>query len=280
MFDPFRAFERALIVTGYKNVQSVWVPRLCPTGISGQTCQPDGSGCSLHNYRIAVDIDPYAYGNPHFKKAFGDGWDFDDCKVTRPQVEAVEQIRNAQGEQMFRWLGWSIGDTMHFESQVPPARTTVNWDTVPGTGIGVGDMAFLPLVYGMGFNPAPADSPLAGQNSADRAQDVIFLQNWLHRMGGEYTADPPSNIDGKYGNFTVAQVAKYVGGSGKAVTGWGLDNLIVNVCVKEALRALGPVASGGMTVEEADARYQAINTVPPHGHKYAAIQHPHTATVT
>lgn len=136
-YDGMLALEAALVATGYRDVKSVWIPRECPTGISGKTCQADGTSCSLHNYGIAVDIDPFGYGNPHFFKKFGDGWDFDDCKLTEDQVLAVEDIENKWGEQYFRWLGWPIGDTMHFELQVPPDRTEVNWLSTPG-----GAMAF------------------------------------------------------------------------------------------------------------------------------------------
>lgn len=144
MVGPFQALERALVATDYTDVRSVWIPRECPAGIGGATCQPDGSGCTLHNYKIAVDIDPFAQGNPHFEKPYGSGWDFDDCKITRRQVDAVEAIRNVHGEQVFRWLGWLIGDTMHFEPQVKPSRTEIDWDTVaqPTTG---GSMPALPI---------------------------------------------------------------------------------------------------------------------------------------
>jgi hypothetical protein len=138
-YDGFIAAERALLANGYSGVKSIWVPRNCPTGISGNTCKADGTSCSLHNYGIAFDIDPFGYGNPHFYAAFGKytnelgrAWDFNDCKLTRPQVEAVEKIKNTSGDQYFRWLGWVNGDTMHFELQVPPTKTAVDWTTVPG----------------------------------------------------------------------------------------------------------------------------------------------------
>jgi hypothetical protein len=132
MYDGFMALEMALKTTGYEEVRSVWVPRNCPTGIAGADCEKDGDGCTLHNYGVAVDIDPFGYGNPHFLKPFNDDWDFSDCKITRAQVLAVESIKNTQGEQFFRWLGWAIGDTMHFEGQVRPTRCEVDWETVAG----------------------------------------------------------------------------------------------------------------------------------------------------
>ncbi len=131
MVEPFRALEQTLLANGYGQPTVVGVARSCPQGIGGKDCQPSGFNCSLHNYRVAVDIDWFAHGNPHFYKRFGDGWDFSDCKLTRAQVEAVEDIRSTNGKQLFRWLGWLIGDTMHFEVQVPPGETAVDWSTVP-----------------------------------------------------------------------------------------------------------------------------------------------------
>lgn len=131
-YAPLKAAEQALVNTGYVNVKSIWVPRKCPLGIAGKPCQTDGTNCSLHNYGVAFDIDPFKFGNPHFYKKYGNGWDFSDCKITEEQVRAVEAIKNTYGEQMFRWLGWLIGDTMHFELQVPPNRCKVDWSTVPG----------------------------------------------------------------------------------------------------------------------------------------------------
>lgn len=184
-YDGFKALESALVANGYRNTASVWIPRDCSTGIGGKPCQSDGTNCSLHNYGVAVDIDPYAHGNPHFLKAFGDGWDFTDCKITRPQVTAVEAIRNTTGEQYFRWLGWAIGDTMHFELQVPPSRTEVNWSTVPGT--------------------PPAPDPggnfdmLQPCKKGDTGLHVEALQVMLTSAGF-----PPGEIDGVYGDATSA----------------------------------------------------------------------------
>ena len=123
--DIWRAFETALYDHGYRDVRVVGSYRRCPRGIAGRTCQENGSWCSLHNYCLAVDLDPRSYGNPHFRRRYGNGWDFNDCKLTEQQVRAVEAIRTTSGAQAIRWLGWSIGDTMHFQINVPPTDTTV-----------------------------------------------------------------------------------------------------------------------------------------------------------
>jgi len=141
MVEPFQALSQALVSTGYKNALRVEVPRNCSRGIEkGKPCQPDGTDCSLHNYGVAVDIDP---PNPPTKEVrdgsanplYGEKghFEFGDIKLTKVQVEAVLAIRTAAGKPLFKWLGDSrIKDTMHFEVKVPPDATAVDWDTVEG----------------------------------------------------------------------------------------------------------------------------------------------------
>lgn len=217
--DAFKAFEQALTNTGYTNVRSVWIPRPCPLGIGGKTCYPSGAGCSLHNYEIAVDLDPWGYGNPHFYAAYGDGWNFDDIKLTREQVEAVEGIRNVDGERMFRWLGWLIGDTMHFELQVRPTRVEVDWSTVPTTTKDV--TAMLPLKQGDG-----------GEGREDRRSDVAWFQAMLNKLGAGLRSD------GIYGPKTSEAVARYLPDSnnptGTAIFGNRADDLFWKVARRAA----------------------------------------------
>ncbi len=194
MYEAFKAQESALVATGYRNVNSIWIPRNCPTGIGGKTCQSDGTNCSLHNYKVADDIDPFGHGNPYFRKKFGDGWDFDNCKFTRLQVEAVENIMNTAGDPLFRWLGWLIGDTMHYEGQRPPTQCTVDWKTVAGGGTGNGDGMF--AVRG------------------DKGPTVEYWQRRLVRLGEDLTfpGGPPHGIDGSYGGKTSTGVKNQVPG--------------------------------------------------------------------
>lgn len=171
----FVALERALGAAGYSNVRSVWIPRACPTGIAGKTCRADGTNCSLHNYGIAVDVDPFGYGNPHFQKPYGNGWNFEDCKLTGAQVDAAEAIRNTSGEQYFRWLGWAIGDTMHFELQVPPSRTAVDWNTVPG---GMESIMLYGYDIGKMGEPSAPEDPRAGVLQAFLVRQGFDLGTW------------------------------------------------------------------------------------------------------
>lgn len=121
----FRALQLALEATNYLPL-SVWVERLCSQGgIGGKPCQPDGTGCSLHNYRVAVDIDPKQ--NP---QSTGDPF---AGRFKPHHIAAVERIRNVHGEQVWAWGGrWGLPDRMHFQINVPPDRTAIDWRTVQG----------------------------------------------------------------------------------------------------------------------------------------------------
>ncbi len=140
MVEPFQALSRALVSTGYKDAFDVWVPRKCQIGIKGKRCKPDGTDCSLHNYGVAVDIDPPTPANKVVRNGTANPvywqeghWEFGDIKLTQIQVQAVLAIQTVGGQQLFKWLGDSrINDTMHFEVQVPPKSTAVDWGTVAG----------------------------------------------------------------------------------------------------------------------------------------------------
>jgi LysM repeat protein len=140
MLEPWEAFSQTLTNTGYRAAFDVWVPRKCPIGIGGKRCREDGTDCSLHNYGVAVDVDPplpadKVVRNGSANPIYGSEghWRFGDIKLTAEQVAAVRAIRSTGGSQVFDWLGdSSINDTMHFEVQVPPTATRVDWHTVPG----------------------------------------------------------------------------------------------------------------------------------------------------
>lgn len=131
--DIWRAVEIVLLATGYGKATIVGSIRQCPFGIGGRKCEPSGKNCSLHNYCLALDIDPFAAGNPHFKRPWPT-WSWSKTKFTKRQVQAVEKIRMMDGLTAVRWLGWAIGDTMHWEIDIPPASAAsgVDWSTVQG----------------------------------------------------------------------------------------------------------------------------------------------------
>lgn len=208
--EAYKALGAVLTAKGY-DPEVIGSHRWCPTGISGRDCQPDGDNCSLHNYSLALDFDPFGKGNPHFQKSYGNGWNFSDCKFTRDQVEAVEAIRTNSGVQAFRWLGWAIGDTMHFEITCAPAdlATGINWNTVTGNGTQNGGQTdnMLPLAYGMGYESAPSDAEdvSPGSNQEHKMEDVRALQDMLNHLGAGL------ELDGLYGPATVAAVKEHTG---------------------------------------------------------------------
>ncbi len=135
--DAVTALERGHIGAGYLPAADGFIgsKRWCPSGLAGKECQPSGSGCSLHNYILAFDIE-YNY-NIYIRtrvtpEDFDEEWFPAVCKYTLEQVRAIEGIHNTQGEQIWRWLGWGIGDFMHWQINVPENNLQVDWNTVPG----------------------------------------------------------------------------------------------------------------------------------------------------
>lgn len=99
-------------------------------GIGGASCTCSNSrSCSLHGHGIAIDIDPAL--NPFIRTST---FSWDDTAYTPQQVALIEGICNTDGDQLWFWGGrWnSIKDYMHWETNVDPASTEVDWDTVRG----------------------------------------------------------------------------------------------------------------------------------------------------
>lgn len=138
--DAVSALEQGHLGSGYLPENDGWISskRWCPWGIAGAICSPSGSGCSLHNYCAAYDIE---YNYNKYIRARITPEDFDEewftwiCKYTLDQVYAIEGIKNIYGEQIWKWLGWAIGDTMHWQINVPPERMQVDWNTVPDMAV-------------------------------------------------------------------------------------------------------------------------------------------------
>jgi hypothetical protein len=106
-----------------------------PMGPTGSYhCRKIGgsSKWSLHAYAVAIDWDygenPYLRGTK-IKPGFKSDYRF---TLTENQINAVEAIKNEDGNSIWRWLGWTIGDTMHFSVDVPPDKCQpVSEDTMP-----------------------------------------------------------------------------------------------------------------------------------------------------
>jgi len=109
------ALSAAIMSNGYRTPMG-------PTG--SYACRSIGGSntTSLHSYAVAIDWDygknPYLRGTK-IKPGFKSDYRFD---LTENQVNAVENIKNTDGDSIWRWLGWTIGDTMHFQVDVPPDK--------------------------------------------------------------------------------------------------------------------------------------------------------------
>lgn len=215
--DAILALEMALRATGY-TPKSAWAYNF--RGISGAkcTCLQYGN-CSLHSNGISIDIDPVI--NPYISTST---FRWSDTAFTPAQIAAVERIKNTKGEQLWSWGGrWNtVKDYMHFEANVDPGSTAVDWSTVPGATNQVTkeDDMTLPLQYGDGYATPPADAGVSGDRS-HKAEDVRRLQDRFNKLPGADIA-----LDGLYGPATIAR-AKAVGGTwtgydlGKQGKWWG-----------------------------------------------------------
>jgi hypothetical protein len=130
-----RALEQALINAGHVYPPDGYLgsKRSCPSGIGGQKCEENGDNCSLHNYGLAWDL-AYQY-NPHLKREL-DSTELDalfaEGKTTFNSyiVDEVSKVRTTGGERAFTWLGYSIGDLMHWQVNFPPEDQEIDWSTV------------------------------------------------------------------------------------------------------------------------------------------------------
>lgn len=138
LFDAATGISIALDTLDYENPCD-WTGGFNPRPIAGTDLW------SKHSYGMAVDLDyggfnpespehPGVDKNPHIHRriypgdpGFGVQW-----QILEHQVRAVEAIKNKKGQKIWRWLGWSIGDTMHFEAMVRPEDCQVDWSTVKG----------------------------------------------------------------------------------------------------------------------------------------------------
>ena len=110
------ALSAAIMDSGYQHPMG-------PTG--SYMCRKIGGSdtWSLHAYGVAIDWDyadnPYDKGGDKPERGFGTDPRF---LLTEANVEAVEAIVNEDGTPIWRWLGWTIADFMHFQVDVPPDK--------------------------------------------------------------------------------------------------------------------------------------------------------------
>jgi hypothetical protein len=119
--DGLRAMDQALKATGYEDPCD-WIGSYNKRPIAGTEIW------STHSYGIAIDLDyggdnpdspdhPGIDRNPHIRRPItmnDRGWGV-QWQINKKQVLAVEAIRTNNGKPVWKWLGWAIGDTMHFQ---------------------------------------------------------------------------------------------------------------------------------------------------------------------
>lgn len=186
--DATLALEAALRATGYE-YPTDYIGSLSVRAIAGT------STWSAHAYPLAIDLDyggdnpespdhPGIDKNPHLHEPIPRGFVSDPrFQITEAQVNAVEAIRTNSGARVWRWLGWSIGDTMHFEIRCTLADLQ--------SGI-AGDFTI----------PEGDDEDMAIIRDGDRSELVRMYQEGLQGFDGALL--PKYGPDGDYGSESIA----------------------------------------------------------------------------
>jgi len=136
------AMNDVLVATGYEH----------PCDWTGSYMKRRIAGTSLwswHSYGGAIDLDyggqnpdspdhPLIDKNPHLHRRvpWGDPGFGTEFQLLEHQVKAVLAIRTMNGKPVWRWLGTSIGDTMHFEPNCSPADIATGIDTTTVADVG------------------------------------------------------------------------------------------------------------------------------------------------
>jgi hypothetical protein len=198
------ALAEAIMTNGYRS----------PMGATGSyNCRKIGGSdtWSLHAYGVAIDwdygVNPYLRGTkiePGFKNDYR-------FELTEWQVNAVEAIKNDDGASIWRWLGWTIGDTMHFQVDVPPDKCQPASTVTPPVTPPTEDYMYIPVEYTDGFNSNPA-----------KRAAVAGFQGALKIKGfADSNSQSVDGVDGKYGNGTIAACKAFQKSVGFKVTGIG-----------------------------------------------------------
>lgn len=181
--DATVALEAAIMDNGYRTPMGPTGSYNCRT-IGGSTTM------SLHSYAVAIDWDygknPYLRGT-RIQRGFKSDYRFE---LTERQVNAVEAIINDDGDSIWRWLGWTIGDTMHFQVDVPPDKCRV-----------------------AGTAPPPILPPEEEEDMlviGDTGKNVEKWQDYLNRWNDEHNiGQTPLVTDGEFGPSTETRTIEF-----------------------------------------------------------------------
>ena len=191
------AMNTVLIATGYENPCD-WIGSYNKRPIKGTDIW------STHSYGIAIDLDyggdnedspdhPGIDKNPHTYRAVTMNdrrWDQNVWQITKEQVLAVEAIRTMNGKTVWRWLGWSIGDTMHFQVNCTQADLATGIDpaTVATGDTGEEEVASLAVALGHEFWEALVNEGLIDGDPAYYSSGAALPGEVSHALAVAVTA--------------------------------------------------------------------------------------------
>ena len=115
--EAVKAVEQALIDTGYDQSGGP---------IGSYACRKIGGSekWSLHAVPIALDIEYDV--NPHVREPIARGFGTDPrFRLREIDFDAIEAIKNHDGDSIWKCLVWSLGDSMHIELDVPRDKLQV-----------------------------------------------------------------------------------------------------------------------------------------------------------
>ncbi len=200
--EAFTAFDQALARTEYDaRVVGTYNCR----AITG------GRKLSLHAYGIAVDLDPYSFGNPYYGRSHPKGWKFSwsETKFTPNQVQSVEAIRTNSGKKVWLWGGrWNtIKDYMHWELDVPPKdlETGINWKTVPGGGT----LAFLSEEAQKFFEATFQDMKAELDPKTSKEWGTVLIEDYRDRKANPNGGLTEEELDERYVRRGIQQTLTF-----------------------------------------------------------------------
>lgn len=244
--DGIVALEMALGAGGY-TPRSAWAYNF--RGIGGAACTCSNFGrCSLHGNGIAIDIDPRL--NPLIRTST---FRWSDTAFTPEQIAFVEGIDNAKGEQLWSWGGrWgSIKDYMHFEANVDPGSTDVDWTTVPGETED-------PI-------PTPGEDLMLPLNKGDRSEDIRLAKdrmNETYRTGLDLEGGNPKGAlyDQALVDACKDHLIKYTGDKRGVVINANMWNGLLRDFIVKVAPEASP--SGGLSEAEVKTLIADTKLVP------------------
>ncbi len=210
--ESWSAAESVLYHHGYGDASNV----------SSYKCRGiDGGNWSMHAYRLAVDVDPPL----NWRQGRDNTMDWDRCKLTILQSDAVERIRTNSGAQVFR-NGWVFRnpDPMHFQIACLQSdiASGIDWSTVDNGADGQapppgGEYEMRTLSLWAGY-----DSKGKGHEKPSVAAAQRMLA--FHRFADKLTVDEKCASDTWFGPGTEASVKLFQADRGLKVDGIVGDN--------------------------------------------------------